>query len=80
MCYQKPNSIVSQDQITPILAGDVIMNGPTNLGEFGGPAVDAATIMNCCRCGQNTYLIAGAPGATSCNSCGHYECNDCDFS
>ncbi|KAF7911557.1 uncharacterized protein EAE98_008790 [Botrytis deweyae] len=79
MCYQKLKAIVFQDQITPILAESVTMNNLTNLGEFCGPAVDAATIMTCCKCGQNTSLIAGAPGATSCNSCGHYECNDCDF-
>ncbi|TGO20743.1 hypothetical protein BPAE_0269g00130 [Botrytis paeoniae] len=41
MCYQKLKTIVSQDKITPILAEYIIINDPTNLGEFGGPDVDA---------------------------------------
>ncbi|KAF7870624.1 hypothetical protein EAF04_004368 [Stromatinia cepivora] len=59
--------MVSQNQITPILAEGTIMNDSTNLGEFGGPAVDAQTTMACCRCGQSSPLDASAPGSTSCS-------------
>ncbi|APA11995.1 predicted protein [Sclerotinia sclerotiorum 1980 UF-70] len=80
MCHQKVKIMVSPPRITPILPEDTIMNDPTNLGEFGGPVVDAQTVMTCCKCGQTTSREAKAPGSTSCYTCSHYECNDCDYS
>ncbi|PMD27591.1 hypothetical protein NA56DRAFT_561300 [Hyaloscypha hepaticicola] len=42
--------------------------------------VDFYTKMKCCKCGNYTTLDPKAPGSTSCSTCTHGECNNCDFS
>lgn len=79
MSFQHIQTFVSQIQNESSSLLPEGTNERIDLSEFEAPAIDASTIMTCCKCSTNTTLIVGAPGGTSCDDCGHFECNECDF-